>query len=198
MTPVEALHTAARRYCIEQVWLWSGRYQELCARGEDRVTSRGGGGAWDYSPAAYDLFPRYNVLGAIRVEIERLVPAELGLLENARVAIAMAGEMASSAVTRGENRIERAAMQQEREKFVAFVRGLTAAQLDRVEPLLFRRVLGMPETKRLAEQIAQRWGTWSGGISDKLDIPEHLILQLSRIDARRVADLRAVLRERRV
>lgn len=197
MAPVEALHTAARRYCIEQGALWSARYQALCARGEHRPTLRGG--TFTYSDAAYDTFPRYHVLAAIRNEIERLVPAELRLLENARVRLATAGELASSAVTRGGDRpIERAAMQQERDKFVAFVRSLTPRQLDAVPPLPFRRVLRDEEFRRFATQVNERWGKWRGGASDKLDLPEHLTLQRSLLTDSRIADLRAVLRERRI
>ncbi|QDU18220.1 hypothetical protein ETAA1_01030 [Urbifossiella limnaea] len=131
---------------------WGDRYSEIVRRG-DRAPN-----GYDYSPEALDTFPRYHVLNAVLVEIERLVPADLGNLDAARELILLAGEVADDLFTRPpKGAIERRAMAEERAAFRAHVAGLTAADLTAVEPLLYRRVLTEAESQSLWVRLRDRW-----------------------------------------
>jgi hypothetical protein len=78
MSPeVERLQFAARRYCIDRSKLWAEKYQRLVEVGSDRRGPR-------YTPEAYRTFPRYQVLNAIRTELERLTGTDVGNLDEAR------------------------------------------------------------------------------------------------------------------
>src|SRR5437764_14409290 len=62
MELAEALHHAARQYCIERANLWHNRYAELQAAGGATVPIRGGNR--DYTREAFDIFPRYQIFAA--------------------------------------------------------------------------------------------------------------------------------------
>jgi hypothetical protein len=146
-----ALHTTARRYCRERYALWAERYAEIVRRGRDRERD-------DYTPEALATFPRYNVLNAIRVELERINPTELVDLEAARVRVLRAGEMANDDFTRkpiGE--IDRRALAEERAAFCGYVCGLSPADLGAIEPLPFRRVLAADESDAVWAGLRDRW-----------------------------------------
>src|SRR5262245_30510476 len=106
-----ALHTAARRYCLDRHAYWCRRYSETLRRRGDLPR-----GVYQYSKEALATFPRYNVLNAIRVEIERMDPTKLGDLEDTRGLLILAGEQAQDAFTQepiGE--IDERAMAEERD-----------------------------------------------------------------------------------
>jgi hypothetical protein len=84
MDEKNALHTAARRFCQEHHSYWAQKYEEL-------------GRAMD-SEDGLKLFPRYRLDKAMLVEIERLVPAEFTLLQDARASLARAAEQACNAL----------------------------------------------------------------------------------------------------
>src|SRR5437868_14036156 len=84
-----ALHTAARRYCIEKHAYWCERYSEIVRRGEDREDDD-----YHYTVEALTTFPRYNVLNAIRVDIERIDPVALDNFEATRELLILAGKTA--------------------------------------------------------------------------------------------------------
>jgi hypothetical protein len=75
MTETEALHTAARRYCMDRAQFWHAKYAEILKRDERpaksgllkqlrlRVTRQ--------TDEGRRTFPRYKILDAILVEIER-------------------------------------------------------------------------------------------------------------------------------
>ena len=94
-----ALHTAARRYCLQQFTYWCERYSEIVS---ERGYRRPNGG---YTTEALATFPRYNILNAIRVEIERIYPARLGDLETTRALFILAGEIAEDHFTRSMDEI---------------------------------------------------------------------------------------------
>src|SRR5262245_2754763 len=93
MTPALALHTAARRYCQDRAALWCDRYATLPDAG--RVGP-------EYSVAALDIFPRFNVLFAIQAEVELLDPDRLPDIDSVREWLLLAGQTAHSLFTRGE------------------------------------------------------------------------------------------------
>lgn len=54
---------------------------------------------YDYTPEALAVFPRYNVLNAIRIEIERLDPDILCDLDDTRELLILAGSVAEDDFT---------------------------------------------------------------------------------------------------
>ena len=148
-----AVHTAARRYCLERYAHWAERYAKVVRRGRDRERD-----GYHYTPEALNTFPRYNVLNAIRVEIERIDSRELGDFETAKARILRAGETANDDFTRkpiGE--IDQRASAEERAAFCGYVRGLSLANLGAVEPLPFRRVLAADESEQVWARLRERW-----------------------------------------
>lgn len=152
MSPeVERLHTAARRYCADRFRLWAERYQRLVEAGGDR---RG----LDYTPEAYRTFPRYQVLGAIRTEIERLTGITVDSLDDARELFALAGLTAENEFTSYDEPGAQAAVREEREAFAAFVREVPTDILSAVDPLPFTRVLPPEEAERVWDSVERAWG----------------------------------------
>ncbi|MBW3543251.1 MAG: hypothetical protein KY476_23600 [Planctomycetes bacterium] len=153
MEAAVGVHTAARRYCLEQYSLWAGRYAEIVRRGRDRERD-----GYHYTPEALAMFPRYNVLNAIRVELERIDPAELRDFEAAKERVARAGETANDEFTREPiGAIDQWATAEERAAFCGYVRGLSPADLGAVEPLPFRRVLAAEESEAVWARLRERW-----------------------------------------
>jgi hypothetical protein len=148
-----ALHTAARRYCLEQHARWCERYAELGRQGKDRQPD-----GYGYSPEALATFPRYNVLSAIRVDLERLDPSGLGGLEDARALLVLAGMTAENEFTRRPSgEIDRRAMAEERDAFCRYVAGLEPSDLEAVAGLPYRRVLTAEESRSLWSTLRARW-----------------------------------------
>jgi hypothetical protein len=177
MNPIAALHDAARRYCQDHAAEWVRRYSET-PENERRVRTSGPYG-WTYSDRAYDLFPRYNVLGAILHEVERFVPEEFSSVEELREILAATGETARSEFTNGTNPVEAAAMQEERQRFAAFVR---TVQPHASDLLPYRRVLGTAEAHELWRQFVAQWGTWCGGDVERDDLPPFVTLHVAAMD----------------
>jgi hypothetical protein len=148
----EALHTAARRYCLERGAHWVERYAEVMRQGRDREPD-----GYDYTPVALATYPRYNVLGAIRVELERIDPANLGTLEDTRELVILAGMAAESMSTRPHGEIQPRAMAEEREAFCRYVAGLQPSDLDAIAPLPYRRVLTAKEAGSIWSALRARW-----------------------------------------
>ena len=146
-----ALHTLARRYCLDRHSFWCQRYSEIARAGRDRQYD-------GYTTEALQTFPRYNVLNAIRVELERLEPAELADVENTRSLLVLVGESAEDEFTRrpiGE--IDRSAMADERETFCRYIRERTLYDLQAVEAMPYRRVLTAEESKSIWSHVRTRW-----------------------------------------
>ena len=148
-----ALHTAARRYCLERHAYWCERYSEIVRKRGDRPRD-----GYHYTPEALATFPRYNVLNAIRIELERIDPADLLDLENTRGLLVLAGEAAQDDVTaRPIGEIDERAMAEERGDFCRYIGGLEASDLNAVENLPYRRVLTTQEAKTIWSQLRSRW-----------------------------------------
>jgi hypothetical protein len=148
-----ALHTAARRYCLQQFTFWCERHAEIMRKRGDRPPDR-----YVYSAEDLATFPRYNVLKAIRVEIERIDPNGLGDLETTRALLILAGEIAEDDFTRPPiDEIAQRAIGEEREAFCRYIRGLTVANLNEAEALPFRRVLTDEESKAIWSGLRGRW-----------------------------------------
>ena len=150
MTPIDALITAARRYCRDNHSYWATRYSNERS-GSDFPS-------YSYSDQDYDLFPRYNALTAILGEVEMLVGKKYPDITSCRNELAEAGLTAQSLFTKGnKNSIEIAAIQDERDKFADFVLTITLGELSLVEPLPYRRRLTADEKKTVRLQLLERW-----------------------------------------
>lgn len=153
MNAALALHIAARRYCLERHAYWCERYSEIVRKGGGRQSD-----GYHYTPAALATFPRYNVLNAIRVEVERMDPAKLGDLENTRGLLVLAGETAEDDFTRQPiSGIDTRAMTEEREAFCRFISTTKPPDLNEVVGLPYRRVLSAAESQTIWSRLCGRW-----------------------------------------
>ncbi|ASZ13914.1 hypothetical protein KTO58_04575 [Chitinophaga pendula] len=161
MTTIEALITAARRYCKDNFNYWANRYAKERTGSNYPVYS--------YSDGDYDLFPRYNVLDAILAEVEKLVGIQDTDLAACRQQLIEIGLTAQSALTTGKNnQIEKAAILQEREKFVKYISDVTLGELGLIDPLPHRRRLHMNEQAIVASQLHNYWN-YDGNYWDPIE-----------------------------
>ena len=127
-TEKEALHTAARRYCIERRRFWVERYIEL-RRGGDQP-------AYGYSTKYYATFPRYRILNSILVKAERVTPKEFATVEDLREYLVLAGCTAEDVFTRSpSNKVAARAIEEEQDFFARTSRGWEYNDLVGVGPL---------------------------------------------------------------
>jgi hypothetical protein len=148
-----ALHTAARRYCLERHAYWCQRYSEIVRKRGDRQRD-----GYHYTPEALATFPRYNVLNAIRVELERIDPSKLGDAEATRGLLVLVGETAHDDFTQkpiGE--IDERAIVEERGDFCRYLGGLKLGDLSAIEKLPYRRVLTNEESNATWSRLRTRW-----------------------------------------
>ena len=153
MNAAQALHTAARQFCMDRFEFWCARYSQIAAKGRDRERDD-----YHYTPEALATFPRYNVLRAIRVELERIEPATLDDVDKTRDLTLHIGRTAEDAFTRPTlGPIAATAISEERTEFCEFVRGLSRSELSVVALIPYRRVLADAECKELWSRICDRW-----------------------------------------
>ena len=151
MDLAQLLHTTARRYCMEKHSYWTAEYSKLVSASRDR-------NGFYYTDKALRIFPRYNVLNAIRIELERKDPNELIDLNNTRNWIISAGMNANTAFTREPScEIEAETMEDERDTFCHFIRNISDSFLQYIEPLPYRRYLSASESEAVRSRLFQRW-----------------------------------------
>lgn len=149
MTAIDAYITLARHYCHENFSYWSDRYTKE-RTGEDYP--------YTYTDNDYNLFPRYNVISAILQGILKLQNVKFADAESCKQKLVEIGRQAQSVFTTGEqNEIEQKAMQEEREKFVAYIENLKAADLAAVDPLPYQRRLKEDEIVALRNKLLEKW-----------------------------------------
>jgi hypothetical protein len=149
MTDAEALHTATRRYCLERIDQWHRRYEELGPPDYER----------GYSDRHKDVFPRYNVLAAVLVEVERLRAEQLVDFQDACNQLGSVGRTVHDAFPEDpKDAIEQRAAQEELDLFTSFVDGLDATTLAEVAPLPYRRTLLEAESQVVWDRLKQRFG----------------------------------------
>lgn len=148
-----ALHTAARRFCMDRHDRWSGEYMRLVETGGDRLGAT-------YTKAAYCLFPRYRLDKALEIEVERVGVEELDSMEGARKLLVGAGSRAFSLLHQEFKNSPGAlvALADEWTAFEAYVNNLDHAQLVRIEPLPYRRVLTKHKSDHVRNELRARWG----------------------------------------
>ena len=145
----EALHVAARRYCMEHHERWVQRYSES---------------AFDSAhPEAQDIFPRYQVLAAILADVESVVPKDFVTLEDVRGFLLVAGQGAEDMFTRPpKSPLADQAIGEERAAFCRFIQRITPEDLAVVVPLPYRRTLSREEHQVLWTRLYERWGVREG------------------------------------
>lgn len=164
---MDALHTAARHYCRDRQALWIARYVQRSS-------------AVDH-PEAQDIYPRYQVLAAILVDVESVTPDRFDTMADLRRFLVMAGQTATDAVTRPPHSvIAERAMQAERDLFCAYVQNLTVQDLGIVEPLPYQRSLSQAEHAALWTRLHERWGVregqyWYPLLSEADVLPPHVL-----------------------
>ncbi|MET9231812.1 hypothetical protein [Lentzea sp. NPDC003310] len=148
MEPI-TLHTMARRYLMSRNQRLHAEYAELPDDGR-----RGLG----YTDEAKRIFPRYNVVAAVLLEVERLDPDDLPPVDRLATALATAASSAWSVFTTDLGAVEAEATAAERDLFRRAIRSWVAAGDLVVEPLPYRRVFGDEEVQDWRRRLEQRWG----------------------------------------
>ncbi|MDH6461852.1 hypothetical protein M2302_002027 [Micromonospora sp. A200] len=187
------LHTATRRWLME-------RYDELTREYPALPHQACAKNGFHYQPEARGIFPRYHVVEAILVEVERLDPDLLPELAGLVDALVEAADGAHSPLTQpAGNEVEAEAMAAERRLFRSTVHGWLAGGDLRVEPLAYRRVLTPVEAAAQQEQLRRRWGLvdrcWYPLLADPIP-PDVLVLaEAAMWDEQGIAHVRHALRE---
>lgn len=200
MNSAQALHSAARRYCIEKYHSWCEIYAALPKQGR-------AGDGYHYSPKALDTFPRYNMLDAIRVALESIDSDTLADFEAAKSLVIGAGWSADDDFTRNSlDETAANAQSNEREKFCEFVSSLTEPDVWNYDPLPYRRVLSDEESEQVWSEVRAAWGdpahlfwspppempisTFKAGAFDQF-VPTHALRRkLAGLSVQRVWELR--------
>src|SRR5271166_988921 len=142
MNTAQALHSAARRYCIDNHRHWTHVYATIPNHGR---ASDG----YHYSSKALDTFPRYNMLSAIHVAVETIDSGSLDDFAMAKALVVNAGWMANDDSTRDPGETAVNAQNTERENFCDFVNSLSELDVWENEPLPYRRVLSIAESDHI-------------------------------------------------
>jgi hypothetical protein len=176
------------------------RYDELTRRYAALPNQGRAEDGYHYRPEAWQIFPRYNVVAAILVQVERLDPDRLPELPGLVEALTEAADTARSPFAQpASNDVEAEAMAEERRLFRSALQGWVTRGDVRVEPLAYRRVLTLAESTQRQEQLQQRWGlagrSWYPMLADPIP-PDVLVLaEASTWDEQGIAHVRAALRE---
>ncbi len=116
-----------------------------------------------YTTEAKQIFPRYNVVHAILVEVERLDPDRLPSVDVVVSSMLTAAESANSPfIELSDDEVQAQAVADERRLFAAKVQHWTAQPDLRTEPLPYRRVLGPDESSAWWMSLQRRWGVQNG------------------------------------
>ncbi|MFC7244188.1 hypothetical protein ACFQO7_17075 [Catellatospora aurea] len=147
----QILHDTARRYLAE-------RYTELAAR-YSRLPNHGrAADGYHYTDEAKAIFPRYGVVDAVLVEVERLDGDRLPGSSRLADLLVRAAGTAGPVFTDPAREIEAQAASEERDRFTRQVRVWAATADLRAEPVGYRRVLSEDEAARWRERLTARWG----------------------------------------
>jgi hypothetical protein len=160
LSRVDALQAAARRYCSERAELWLGPF---FSRGGS-LAQRSTWARWDEELETYRA--RLRALDAIGGALPASTPAESASLEEARELLLLTAASAVDELlqTSDHSRFERRVIHEEERLFADYLRGLSDAELTRVEHPPFRRHLSERESARLWAELKARWGVEQGRV----------------------------------
>jgi hypothetical protein len=166
MEDIHALHTAARRFCIDQNTLWVNEYTKLQSEGKAQ-TKKLLSSTWDYSNSAYSLFPRYRLAQATLTKVEQIVPQQGDSLDKIQKTLEDAGQNALKPLQSEfrENKIALTALDAQAAAFNHLLYGFTPNELQRIEPLPYRRTLSQSEAAAIWEDLKIRWDIPGPGYS---------------------------------
>jgi hypothetical protein len=181
------LHNAARNYCIQRILVWKGVYADLTASGRDHVRLRDD--VWEYTKEARGVFPRYNVLDAILLEVERWVPEPSTSLDETRIRLAVLAAEAEGVLTKSRDPVAIAAINDERNAFKTFLRDCDIKACAALPQLPFRRVLAKDEHDMLRAAFDAAWGNCYGGVVEHPAPPPYLTLHTAVMDAPGASDM---------
>jgi len=168
MTNIEALVTKARRYCLENHKTWTDRYNS------ERT---GNNFPYTYSKSDYNLFPRYQVLSAILQGIETLVGRDFDNFEDCKGELILIGKNSHTIDTiksnkelhllgrrsnlvrlsKRMNRTSKKAIQDERNKFIHFIKTTNQTNISNIEPLPHERKLNDKEANHIRNKLLNIW-----------------------------------------
>ncbi len=167
MTGNRNLHTLARRYCMAESARWGETYG---AQNHRPMFS-------DYSDQEYDTFPRYNALDAILEGIETIEPDAFQRREELLVHLIEAASTENIMTKPPNNAIAQEAMDDERRKFVEYIKGVGEDDLIYVEPLFYRRRFKSEELAARTKVLEDRWRTDLGYWYPLIDKPNGLFVE---------------------
>ncbi|WP_431882928.1 hypothetical protein [Micromonospora gifhornensis] len=187
------LHWASRRYLMS-------RYEEL--QSEYGRLPDGGRRAdgYHFTTEAKRIFPRYTVVDAMLMEVERLDPDRLPAVDVLVSMMLAAADSADSPLTDPPyDEVEAPAAADERRLFAAKVQHWTAQPDVGADPVPYRRVLTREESSAWRTSLQRRWGVQNGWWHPMLSgavPPDVLVLtKESMWEGDGVDQVRRVLRE---
>lgn len=146
----QALHNAVRRYCYDQHRHWCDVYAS--------IPKDDSAGTYRYSSKQKDVFPRYNVLNAIRVAVESIDPEQIDNFTPTQEMLDSLGDSADDGSTPNPiDEIVRNAQHNERQKYCEFVRSLSTESVWLYDPLPYQRVLYKSESDDIWQALSQQW-----------------------------------------
>lgn len=152
----QALHNAVRRYCYDQHRHWCRIYASTPK--DDSASS------YRYSDKQKEVFPRYNVLNAIRIAIESIDPDSVDDFTATQTVLVSLGQSADDDFTVDPiDGIALNAQDDERNKYCEFVRSLDMESVWHYEALPYQRVLHESESEAVWQALSQHWGIERGG-----------------------------------
>ncbi|PRX05980.1 hypothetical protein [Actinoplanes italicus] len=150
------LHVTARRYLMRRDADLRAEYERLPGGGRQAD-------GYTYTTEAKRTFPRYNVVAAILVEVERLDPDRLPGVEDLGRALLTAAQVANSVFTEPPHgEIQAQAMADERRLFAANVQRWRKQSTFRADPLPYRRVLTPQQGSTWRAALQRRWDVQDG------------------------------------
>lgn len=116
-----------------------------------------------HPPKTYAIFPRYNVLHAILLDVEALDFDQLPRFCELSKLLVLAGETGSTEFTgRSSSPIARNSEREERQLYISAVRGAVANGVPEQRPLHYRRTLDVAEVEELWRKLHVTWGITKG------------------------------------
>lgn len=147
-----ALHTAARRYCMERSPGLNPSYEEQRYQDRRWIHNRDILISWAEGRGTY---AQIELLGAILFRIEQCVPDNFSTLDSLKTFLTEVAQSESFDYEREDIECE---IDRERELFQSYIESLSTYDLNTVAPLPYRRVLGERELQDIWQRIEQRWG----------------------------------------
>jgi hypothetical protein len=140
------LHRKTRHYCMENFEFWMNKYLEN-RKGRPNTFE------YTYEESDYDLFPRYNSLGAILQGVETLIPSNYDSFQTLKNELVTLGRTYESIFTKDSHGTEKKAIEDERHKFMEFVQSQTEQTVIEVPELFHRRRISKDETDEFTIQL---------------------------------------------